>query len=291
MDDKQGSSERQEPQSEATIQTKPVSQIKATKQNDHTIRVKEDNETCDITGMAITKDGRRLMVDRNNEKIKLFTPDMNFVSAVSVPDLPWDIAVISDSEAVVTTDKNSLMSLDISGSQLQIMNTSKVSYDVSGITKYNDKIVISSGSDPPSVRLIDLTGNKEFWSMGQKLLKSPWYVTSHNEGRSSTVILTDCDNDMLTVLNGETGKIIIRRELQWKWPRGVTTDSSGNIYVCYCWSHEVAVLSEDLYQQKILLSTNDGLSKSPQAIVYDDNAQQLLIAHSKKNAVSTFKLT
>ena len=144
------------------------------------------------------------------------------------------------------------------------------------------------------MKLIDLTG-KVYWSVssdqhGQSLFCSPWYLDSHDAGRSSTVIVTDLDNHTLTLLNGETGEVITRRQLQGKRPKGVTTDTAGNVYVCYYWTDEVSVLSEDVSEEKILLSRQDGLSGCPRAIVYDDKTHQLLIS-CNKNIVDSFKLS
>ena len=277
------------------LQTRPLSQVKATTQCKFNVKTKGDKEDYYITGMAVTKDGRILMTDYSNNKVKMFSPAMKFLSSVSDPGCPWDIAVVSDSEAAATTDKKSLVLLDISGSQLRIKTTTKVPYDITGITKYNYKLVISSTSPTPSVKLIDLTG-KVYWSVssdqqGQSLFSHPWYLTSHDEGRSSTVIVTDRDNHTLTLLNGETGEVITRRQLQDKWPEGVTTDTAGNVFVCYVRTGEVSVLSGDLSEEKILLSIQDGLSYDPQAIVYNDKTHQLLISYFSNDTVDSFKLS
>ena len=277
------------------LQTRPLSQVKATKKCEYKVKIKGDKGDCWINGMSVTKDGRILMADTNNRKVKLFSPAMTFLSSVSVPDKLWDIAVISDSEAAATTTNMSLVLLDISGSQLRIKTTTKVPYNTRGITKYKNKLVISSPGPTPSVKLIDLTG-KVYWlvssdQQGQSLFRNPWYLTSHDNGRSSTVIVTDCDNNTLTLLNGETGEVIISRQLQRKMPTGVTTDTAGNVYVCYWSTGEVSVLSGDLSEEKILLSRQDGLSGDPHAIVYGDKTHQFLISYVDNDTVNSFKLS
>ena len=265
----------------------PLSKIKATEQSTHSVELNDDEEHffC-VTGLAITKDRKRIMVDYNNSKVKMFSHDMKYSCSVSVPGQPWDIAVITDKEAIVTTDNNSLVTLDISGSQLSIKTTTQLSYDVFGISKYNDKLVVTSGdSNPASVKLIDQTG-RVYWSVssdqqGQPLFVLPWYVSSHGGGISSTVIVTDWSNSTLTLLNGDTGEVITRRQLKgWLFPSGVTTDTTGNVYVYYWRTDEIAVLSGDLSEEKILLSRQDGLRCPPQTIVYDEEAHQLIISYN-----------
>ena len=263
----------------------PLSKVKATKKYTHNVKLKA-GERSYVTGLAITKDRKRILVDNINNKVNMFSHDMKYLSSVSVADRPWDIAVITDKEAIVTTYNNLLVTLDISGSQLSIKTTTQLSYDVGGISRYNDKLVVTSpNSKPRSVKLIDQTG-RVYWSVssdqqGQPLFREPWYVSSHGDGRSSTVIVTDRTNHTLTLLNGDTGEVITRRQLkEGTDPEGVTTDTTGNVYVCYWNIYEIAVLSGDLSEEKILLSSQDGLSGPPRAIVYDEEAHQLIISYA-----------
>ena len=263
--------------------TQPLSKIKATKKGTYNIRLKNDARTWYITGMAIIKDRRLLTTDNCNNNVKMFSHE--FLPSVSFPNKPRDIAVISVREAVVTTNNNSLIILNISGSHLSIKTRTQLSYYAYGISRYNNKLVVTSpDSEPPSVKLIDQTG-RVYWSLssdqqGQPLFRWPWYVCSPGAGRSSTVIVTDRGNHTLTLLNGDTGEVITRRQLKrGKYPRGVTADSAGNIYVCYWLTFKVAVLSGDLSEERVLLSTQDGLNHQPEAIVCDDEAHLLTISY------------
>ena len=268
-----------------TKPTQPLSSLKAIKQGTYNMTLKDDASICQIAGMSFTKDRRLLLADNSNSKVKMFSHDMNFLSSATVPVRPRHIAVTSEREAIVTTTNKSLITLDISGSQLSIKTTTPLSYDVYGISRYNNKIVVTSPySEPPSVKLIDQTG-RVYWSLssgqqGQPLFSGPCYVSSPGDGRSSTVIVTDRGKNTLTLLNGDTGEVMTRHQLkQGKGPVGVTTDSAGNAYVCYCWTSEVAVLSGDLSEEKSLLSRQNGLSGLPQAIVYDDEDHRLIISY------------
>ena len=287
---------------ESARQSVALTQLKGRKLKSYNVKLSDDRNDCWITGMAITNDGRRLLVDNDNRKVKLFSQDMKLLSSLSLSDTPCDIAVISDKEAVVTTVNTSLVRslvlLNISARHLSIKTTTRVPYDVEGISKYGEKLAVTSSSPrPPSVKLIDKTG-RVYWSMstdgqGQSLFDSPPYVTSDIE--RSTVTVTDCGNDTLTVLNGETGDVIQRRSVKDKYPEGVTTGPSGNIYVCYYNTDEVAELIGDLAEERILLSQQDGLGDTPYAIAYDKSCGQLITSYycygSDHNSVDVFDLS
>ena len=270
--------------SQSTTQSVVLTQLKGHKLGSYKVKLTDDRGKCHITGMAITNDGRRLLVDNNNNKVKLLSLwDMNLLSSLSLSDIPSDIAVLSDQEAVVTTDNESLVLLDISARHMSINTTTRVSYDVCGISKYGEKLVVTSYSPmPASVKLIDKTG-RVYWSMrtdvqGQALFSNPQFVTSDIE--RSTITVTDFWTNTLTVLNGDTGAVIKRRNVKDKSPGGVTTGPSGNIYVCYDGTREVAELTGDLSEERIILSKQDGLGDSLQAISYDKSCRQLITSYA-----------
>ena len=84
----------------ATQQTS-LGQTQATTIATFNINTKKDKSSCAITGIAITQSGQRLLVDYNNQKVKLFSQDMRFLSSVSVEGHPCDITMVNTREAVV----------------------------------------------------------------------------------------------------------------------------------------------------------------------------------------------
>ena len=283
---------------ESARQSVALTQLKGRKLRRYNVRLSDDEEKCWITVMAITNDGRRLLVDYKNKKVKLFSQDMKLLSSLSLSDSPCDIAVISDKEAVVITDNKSLVLLKISARHLSINTTTRVPFDVRGISKYGEKLAVTSYSpDDTSVKLIDKTG-RVHWSVssdgqGQSLFNNPRFVTSDIE--RNTVTVTDCGNNTLTVVNGDTGDVIKRRSVKDKSPGDVTTGSSGNIYVCYYHTCEVAELTGDLAEERILLSQQDSLGNRPYAIAYDKSCGQLITSYNfdsvDANSIDVFDLS
>ena len=275
--------------SRSVLASVPLTQIKATKQTGYNIQAKDDNKRFLIAGMAITKNNRMLLVDRNNVKVKLFSPDMKHLFSVSVTDTPWGIAVVNDDTAVVTTEKQTLVLLNVSKTwifweKLSISRTVKLDYTVRGISNCKDKLAVTSPfTAPPSVKLIDQTG-RVYWSVSQdqqgwRLFLQPLYVCCHDNDGTSTVVVTDCSKKTLTLLKAETGEVVTTRQLEGnKRPSGVTTDTAGNVYVCCRGTGEVSVLTGDLSEERILLTGQDGLSEGPHAIVYNQARQQLIVS-------------
>ena len=287
--------------------TTPLSQIKAKKLASYNVELDDDKSSCLITGMAITNDGRRLLADYENNKIKmfsrdmksLFSRDMKSLCSLSLSTEPWDIAVTGDREAVVSCfNEAKLLVLDISERKMSIKGTVELPFPVHAIAPYQDKLLVTTPwpttTSPASVQLIDQRG-RVYWStdtdqQGQLLFFRPRCVTCYDDGGSAAVIVSDRGNDTLTVLNADTGDVITRRQIKGKDPRGVTTDTAGNIYVCYWLTNEVAVLSKHLSQENVLLSKR---LSGPCAIVYNAVDHQLLVSNESgdsRNTVNCFNL-
>ena len=280
--------------------TTPISKIKAVKLACYSVKLGNDNSW--IIGMAITSDGRRLLADCNNNKIKMFSRDMKSLCSLSLSDTPLDIAIAGDREAVVSCYETKLLILDIFDRKMGIKRTVELPFPVYAISPYQDKLLVTAwptSSSSASVNLVDKRG-RVYWStdthqQGQELFSHPGYVTCYDDGGSAAVIVSDVGycNDTLMVLNADTGDVITRRQVKGKHPRGVTTDTAGNLYVCYYETDEVAVLTKDLSQENVLLSKRDGLSSRPKAIVYNAVDHQLLVSYyssDSRNTVDCFKL-
>ena len=299
--------------------TTPLPKMTAKKLARYNVKLDDDKSNCKITGIAITSDGIRLLADVKNNKIKMFSRDMKLLCSLSLSTKPWDIAVTGDREAVPVVScygGTKLLVLDISERKMSIKRTVELPFSVHAIVPYQDKLLVTAlaySSSSPSVKLIDQSGRvykstdtdqwmlsqpgRVYWSthtdkQGQELFSWPWYLTCYDDGGSAAVIVSDWYNHTLTVLNADTGDVITRRQFEGKSPKGVTTDTAGNIYVCYYRTDEVAVLTKDLSQEKVLLSERDGLSRRPRAIVYDAVDQQLLVSYASdsRNTVDCFKL-
>ena len=287
--------------------TTTLPKLKAVKHDCYNVKLDDDKNGCDITGIAITNDGGRLLADRNNNKVNMFSRDMKLLCSLSMPTRPRDIAVTGDREAVVSCNETKLLILDISDRKMSIKRTVELPFRVAGLVPYEvaglfqGKLLVTtlshSSSPDISAKLIDLTG-RVYWSthtdqQGQRLFYCPEYVTCYDDRGSAAVIVSDYNNNTLTVLNADTGDVITRRQVEGKSPEGVTTDTAGNIYVCYNTTGEVTVLTKDLSQEKVLLSKRDGLSRLPQAIAYNAVDHQLLVSNisgDSKNTVDCFKL-
>ena len=267
------------PQVKATQQVS-LGQMKATKIGRVYVKTDEDKSHCHITGITITPNGQRLVVDRNNLKVKLFSQDMTFLSSVSMPGHPWDITIVNDREAVVTVEQ-SLVFLEVIDRQLRIKHTINLSFDCLGTTHSNGKLFVT---DSEKLHALDLRGT-ELCPVRQSLFQYARYVSSNSDGR--WIAVTDYDKNTITILDTNNGAVITSRQLKnCDGLSGVSVDMSDNIYVCA--GRNIFVLSSDLKNKHVLLKMGDPW---PQAIAYDKTKLQLIISLYSNDSMICLQLS
>ena len=261
-----------------------LAQMKATEIGTFNLKTDEDNRNCGINGITIRPSGQRLVLDCRNQKVKLFSPDMRFLSSVSVPERPWDITMVNDREAVVTVGK-SLVFLEVTDTQLSIKHKINLSFDCDGITHSNGKLFVT---DTTTIHALDLQG-KLLWTVGRSfftpLFKNAWYVSINSDGQWFAV--TDCDKNTITILDANNGSVITSRQLKNCYRlMGVSVDMSDNIFVCA--RHNIVVLSSDLKNEHVLFNMRDAWH---QAIAYDKMKHQLIISQWSNDSMRCLQLS
>ena len=269
---------KQQDRQQPTVQAS-AGQMKATSIVTFNVRTQADKYGCNITGLAITPSGQRLVVDRKNKIVKLFSQDMRFLSSVPMSGGPWDITMVNDRQAVVTV-RQSLVFLEVTDTQLRIKRTVNLLFLGVGITYSKDKLIVTDGT---TIHALDL-GGTELWSVGQSLFDKAWYVCSNSDGR--WVAVTDLAKNTITVLDANNGAVITSRQLEkGSYPCGVSVDTADNIFVCA--DNSIIVLSGDLQNEHMLCNLG---GKLPQAMAYDRNKRQLVVSHGINKVVSCIQL-
>ena len=270
--------------------------IVARKLRSHNIKTRTDPAiSCWITGIAITNDGRILVVDRNYGTVKAFYRSMELQSSLRLYEYIWDITIINNNEAVVgteSTESKKYFVLDISGNQLQVTRTHPLPFNVYATCRFNDKLVAVTRDSCQAVKMFDMSG-KVHWTLSEDHFGHslyPIYVTTKSYDREQSVIVVDQKMNAVLLINGDDGKIKKTVRGIGKSPQGVTIDSDGNVYICLFEDNKIIVLSADLSEQKVLLTKQDRLREYPQAIAYDKNTHCLLISYMYCDFLDIFEI-
>ena len=288
-----------------------IKDLRASKVGSLCARLPDDRKKCWITGIAVL-DGNILVIsDFENRKVKLFSTS---VSSLSLKFRPMDITAIRENQVAVTLSGRQIALVDVSKGDQPMLTLNKilrVGFDVYGIAAYSEKLIVTSISSinlysKPCIKMIDTYG-KLYWSVStssKHVFKLPLYVCISKHAISPTVIITDCGNSTVTLLNASSGEILKQIGLPWsKEPQCVTTDDNNNIYITYIGTHELVVMNEDLSEASVLLSRRGIIGRwfhdetscvelggRPWAVAYDPHDKKLIVSYDSRNYLDYFKV-
>ena len=260
-----------------------ISHIVAKKMSHMDIRSSKDVNPPGVDGLAVTDNGTLLVGDYGNGTLKVFSQYNTLLSSVPLSDGCTDVTVTEDDIAVVSTYDHKLHFLDISKPpSSSVQRSVSLGYRVWAITPYSDKLVVTTSTTPPSVRMIDMNG-KEVWSVtegpdDQLVFVTPLYIVTSKINTTETVIVSDYRKETLTLLKANNGSLLKIVDMKGKCPLGITVDNDGNIFVICGTTSEICVWSNDFTKSQTLISPED-LELAPRCIAYNSSTNTLYISY------------
>ena len=272
-----------------------ISKIRATKLSSFNVQTIGDKMKCIINGMAITDNGTLLIGDAANKMVKTFSEGNTLLTTFKISGGINDIAVINDSETIVSTADKKLHFLDISKlPTVSIRKTVSLKYAVICLAPSNDNIVVASrGTTPTSLKLIDCNG-KEIWSISkgpdnQQLFESPYAVQITTFNGANAAIVTDRTKNTLTLIDVDNATVLKIYDVKDKVPVGLAVDDNGNFFVSSRATWEILIVSNDLIKSRVILE-GKSLHLNPTEILYRRSTGELYVSYFN-GEVDKFKLS
>ena len=140
-------------------------------------------------------DGRQIIADNSNNKLKLYASNNQFISELVLPDMPWSVVLLSEVLLVVSLpNSNSLQYITIA-TGLAVSETKMVDYQPLAMVKYGDDTLATVNDRIWKVAVIDNHGTvmRTIYQDNGSLFKMPYdiclsvdqktvYVVDHDEG-------------------------------------------------------------------------------------------------------------
>lgn len=280
-------------------------------QKQHTIKTitmsakaADDEATCIIDGFDVTGKGEILVVDRENKKIKVLSPDNQILSSLTLNSTPLCVNVINETTAATSTTDQQLHILDISNlSSPNIKKSLTLGYWINCMTTYHGNLgIVEKWSKPPCVKMIDLNGHEllsvsakqkeNFLGMKTegKLFKDPQSIGFKLIDGRATLMVSDWKRNKIIFLDANDGHVVKTLLDKDKFPYNLTADFDGNVYVTYRERQEICVWTTDLQHCKPIL-TDTELSAVPSHIVYMNTTDELLVSYENSDVIDKFHVS
>ncbi|KAL4222348.1 hypothetical protein ACF0H5_018386 [Mactra antiquata] len=249
-----------------------------------------DRDKCCITGCEFLPNGKLILCDNGNKKVKLFDRKFKCISAHSLHSLPWDIAVINNEQAVVTIpDRKQLSVLNV-GHRISVKKSINLDHHCWGVAysgHQNCLLVTCWSRDKTEVLILDTNGIelRHIKAIQGQSLHTPWFIDSFCEA----MVISDWGTYMLTSTNMTGNSSFNYRKTELVGPLGLTFDPEGTFYVCGRDSNNIHQISEDGSESRILLSESDGIRK-PLNICHRVSDDKLIVTSWMSDRLTVFRL-
>ena len=248
-----------------------------------------------VTGLAFLEEGKLLIADHASDKIALLDADLKIVEAMVIEGRPYGLALISDTNAVVTLPyEQKLLFVQIEPN-LQIIFQKSLMNRCWGVAFCNGNIYVScnfSGENPEILELDAQSGRQKrsitCKSMDKNVnFKYIFNIATNQDG--SKLYVSDYWAHQVLCMASDGQLIYAYSDPDLKYPRGILVDAADNALVCGEASSNIHIIKTDGTRHRILLKSEHGI-KTPFAIDYRINDGRLAIGCWQKSNLLTFLL-
>lgn len=194
---------------------------------------------CNITSSLVLPDGRIILADDSNSKLKMISPRFEIAYEMKLESNPLNLASVSETElAVSLPGKREVMFVDISIDKFSKKRKINTRLDCWGLCILENLIVVTTGRDGHSIIVLDMKG---------KELNSFLLTAQTDENiRCPVSVFADAKTRLLYVtctggawskgcvvcldLNGTVQKVFSDPDIDT--PRSAAMDRHGKLYIC-----------------------------------------------------------
>ncbi|XP_045156222.2 uncharacterized protein LOC123522826 isoform X2 [Mercenaria mercenaria] len=191
---------------------------------EYSVKVQSDENKCDIVSACTLEDGKIILSDYNNKKLKrLDSSTYSVIDYCDLPQIPWQICSTNKQEVAVCLPNQKEVHFISIGNRMTATNKITTDFGCFGLAYNNGNLYISDSSK--SVYLYSVSGRKlkQFIKdeSGQELFSNIYSLSVSKDG--SKIFVTDWDNGLIILENsGEVVGKFHGSELAGAWSSYLT---------------------------------------------------------------------
>ncbi|XP_063396727.1 uncharacterized protein LOC134681174 [Mytilus trossulus] len=261
---------------EAQVESQEQSRI-----NNMTMNIEtqiEINMVMIISDIICLSDGRLIIVEWTG-KVSLLTPDGKLLKQLPIPGKAWSVTQINQNTIAITYPQEKAIKI-FNMENETVTKVITLDKECSGLSSSDDSLVV--GLNDNEIRIIDLKGNtlKSIKVQSASNLMNLVYCNDR-------VIYSDYNGNAVYSVD-QSGKQIWQYTQDLSGPRGLCTDTYGNIIIADEDLYRIIVISKDGKGSKVLLS--DGL-ENPTCICMKQNESSGFICDGNGKDLTKFNLS
>ncbi|XP_045211706.2 uncharacterized protein LOC123563147 [Mercenaria mercenaria] len=260
----------------------------------HDVSAADEYKDCDMFGSTILEDGRLMLTDWDNKKVKLLDTSYKVIDQLVLLGHPDDICSLNPQEAAVTmTMQKNVQFIKI----VPKMCLSRIIYTdehCRGITYHDGQIYVVCGGFKSEgngkILVYTVLGEHvktiERNNAGQRIFSCPIAVQVVSDG--NLLYVTDGQRGIVTLTkNNDVVSVLSSKDVSW--PCGICVDRKDNALICNGRSSNIIQVC-GLDTIAVILTHKDGV-KRPHSVCFDPNNLRIIMTSNKSKFISVFQLT
>ena len=251
------------------------------------VKIDEDCKDCFVTGMCSMPDGRVVLADKNNYKVKVFDSNSSLISYVTLPAEPWDVDSVGECEVVASLPNAMCLFTLIVHDQITIGRRIDVGKKCYGVIFSCMEFITACVND---VRIFSYNGD-----LITRIVKDKKSLIPNLRPTSSNLkyICTDSlDSDKLYISDMNRGLLCVSRNGDVKsciscdkgCPLGMASSCNRTLLVCQIPNYlTLYVIGNDGCRTKDVLSLDN-----VQTVDINKLDQKVWVSKSNSNSISVF---
>ncbi|XP_052810710.1 uncharacterized protein LOC128238634 [Mya arenaria] len=252
----------------------------------YSVKIKEDNNVCDIECICELPGGEVVIADFANSRVKLLNKKYRVTDHYDFPAGPLHLCHITNNDVAVAFINSEVHFLTLTRGKLQAVRKFTTDHETCSIAHIQSQLFVSSND---AIYLYTIKGTfvkKIYEAYGFGLQASKCAVSTDGE----RFYVTNMDDSKLITLD-KTGQVISTLEdSDLKDPTGLCVSPSGHVFVC--WWEPGTVLQVDKEGRQRLATVAgkaDGLCK-PQSVWFSEQTSTLLVGNLNTDTLTVLKL-
>lgn len=262
------------------------------------VKVSKDTHECTITGATLLPEGRIVLVDCNNSRVKLMSKDFTCQSYVDMSKEPWNVTSTSPNEVAVTVPlEKSIHVIRVLDTKMTLLRRISTRFECWGICHVSGLLTVTTKDDGNAVVFMDKSGAEvqrvNFDSRGNTGVFRPVSITfnpanhllfvcceGHSGTKGSLVTMT---------VQGQITHIFTDKDMDRPYSSAV--DAQNRVLVTGIRSSSVLLISAEGEKLSTLLSRENGLSR-PQHIqvLHDMEKCRVLLSERRSENVTLYEI-
>ena len=245
----------------------------------HNVKVADDKDICNISGMCNLATGEFLVADTRNCKLKLLNSNYEVISTCAVLKYPKDVCLTGEREVAVAVDnygdvkgRHEIHFFRVRSGTLLKARTIKLKHRCIGLAHSNGYLYITANTGLHVYSI--LSGQrKKLYSDKTGLYTVVKCAVSPGGSR---IYITNNDQSQLVILNRDDIKLSTLTLPRLKYPVEVHVTSLHHVFVCFCHLVQTVTINEGKQIVTPLAGDEEGLTE-PTALCFNSSTNTLVV--------------